>query len=141
VNIYEKNAQKHQETTNYSKNKFVSFFQKNADKVDQFIDQTFNEVKREAVDSLQDSKTKKWKDVAIRGAVEMIPIFGTAYFTYADNFQKPSGILKYNKQVSVFGIKELGKLIKKEYNLDKAIHEEISGYNPIDYWLQEPLRS
>lgn len=82
------------------------------------------ELGAEAAIKMEKEKSKKWKEVAKRGIGELF-LVGGWYYAYQDNFG--------DKKVSVFGLEELVKLIKKEEESDK-VYQSVLGkelYNPI----------
>lgn len=114
-----------------SSNRFVRFFQ-----------ELSQEVEGTVVESFQGAKIKHWKGELIRGLIEMIPIFGSAYFTYKDNQTVHRSLRKDTYKASTYGIKELSQLIENEYQADTAIRDTLGArvYNPIDLRFQEFIR-
>ncbi len=115
-------------------------YNQNASRLGNGITRLFADV---SVGSFQDTKIDLWKGELVRGLVEMVPLIGTAYFTYKDNQTEHHFIGKDTYKASTYGIKELGKLIGNEYRADQAIRRTLGSdtYNPIDLRFHDWIRS
>jgi hypothetical protein len=93
-------------------------------------------IKNNTIGAAQDTKIENWEEQLFRGIIEMVPIIGSLYFTYQDNQVIRGG----NFKASVYGLKEINKLVKDEYKFDKGVSSFLDTYNPIDYRIQKSFR-
>lgn len=90
--------------------------------------ETVNEMTGIGVDSIQKTRRAPWENQALRGVIELIPIFGAAYYTYRD-WQDSKKIMEIKP--GVMGLNSLAQTYQNEKRFDQGIKTTMKGYNPI----------
>ena len=98
--------------------------QKNTEKDSGFFSKMVSTVQNKVVQTTCEVRQEAWYGELVRGLSEMF-VIGAPYYTYQDNFSK-------DHQVSIFGIKELAKLIQDEADADSVMKLALGkNYNPV----------